>query len=129
MKTILTGLSSAVMVVYVMYRAFTTLVILPFVASPLSSSGIYFLSTILLATLITGLSLTRRNRVAFVLASLLLFAALFYWWLVICRRSTPIWPDFFWFVVPETCFAIAVLCRWLVDACQSLPEKQAPLAL
>jgi DMSO/TMAO reductase YedYZ heme-binding membrane subunit len=126
MKNIFAGLASAVMIVYTIYRAFTTIVILPFVATSGSRSDIYFLLLVLLAAGITALSFTKRRGMAASLAAALGLVALFYWWVVICRASVPIWSDFFWLVVPEACFSLAGLCKWLVGRPQSPQvERQA----
>jgi hypothetical protein len=126
MKLFFAGLSSAVMIVYTSYRAFTTIMILPFVASSGSSSSIYFVLLVLLAAGTTALSFTRRRGMAASLASALGLVALFYWWVVICRAFVPIWSDFFWLVVPEACFSLAGLCKWLVGRPQSSQaERQA----
>jgi hypothetical protein len=114
MKKIFLGLSSAIMIAYTIYRTFTTIVILPFVASSGSPSTIYFLLLVLFAVGITALSFTRRRGLAASLASVLGLIAFFYWWVVICRGSVPIWSDLYWFVIPEVCFALAGICKWLV---------------
>jgi len=114
MKSILAGLCSIAIIGYVVYRSFTTLMILPFVASGGSASGIYFLLLLLLAIGIVVLSFMKRGGVASALTLILCVTSLLYWWVVICRRSNPIWTDFGWFVVPEIFFASAVLTRWYV---------------
>jgi hypothetical protein len=129
MRNILVGLSSTVMIAFTIYRAFTTIVIMPFVSSFGSASGIYSLLFVLLAAGITALSFTRRRGVAASLASALCFVALFYWWVVICRASVPIWSDFLWLVLPEVFFSLAGLCKWLVGRPQSRQaESQASAA-
>lgn len=121
MKNIFAGLASAVMIVYTIYRAITTLVFLPFAGSLGSPTGIYFLLLVLLAAGTTALSFTRRKGMAASLASLLCLVAISYWWFFICRASIPIWSDFYWLVVPEVCFALAGLCKWMISRPQSVP--------
>jgi hypothetical protein len=115
MKTFYTGLFTAVMIVYTMYRAFTTLVILPFTGPLKSSTGIYSFVIVMAAAGITALSFTRQKGMAASLAFALSLISLAYWWVVICRATTPIWSDFYWLVVPESCFALAGVCKWLVS--------------
>jgi len=115
MKNIFSGLSSAVMIIYMLYRVFITLVFLPLAGSLRGPTGIYFLSLVLLAALAIGISFTKRKIVAASLASSLGLVAIFYWWFFICRASVPIWSDFYWFVVPEMCFALAGFCKWVVS--------------
>lgn len=121
MKNIVAVLSSAVMVIYTLYRAFTTLVILPFSGSLKSSTGIYFLLLVFGAAGATALSFTKRRGIAASLAAVLGLVALLYWWVVICRTSVPIWSDFYWLVVPEVCFALAGLSKWMVSRPQNVP--------
>ncbi|WP_348269681.1 hypothetical protein P8936_15200 [Edaphobacter paludis] len=123
MKNIFAGLSSAVMIIYTIYRAFTTSVILPFVASSASRSGMYFLLLVLSAAGITALSFTTRKGLAASLACGLGLIALFYWWVVICRGSVSIWSDFYWLVIPEACFALAAVCKWLIDCPVSISSN------
>ena len=130
MKNLFSGLASAVMVVYTIYRAITTLVFLPFAGSLGSPTGLYFLSLVLLAAGATVLSFTKRKGLTALLASSLGLVAIIYWWVFICRSSVPIWSDFYWLVVPELCFALAGLCKWGVSRSQSLPlESQASAIL
>jgi hypothetical protein len=76
MKSIFSGLSSAVMIVYTIYRAITTLVFLPFAGSLGSPTGIYFLLLVLLAAGTTALSFTKRKGMTASLASMLGLVAL-----------------------------------------------------
>jgi hypothetical protein len=124
MKSIFSGLSSAVMIVYTIYRTITTLVFLPFAGSLGSTTGIYFLLLVLLAAGTTALSFTKRKGMTASLASMLGLVAILYWWFVICRASAPIWSDFYGLVLPEMSFALAGLCRWLVSRPQNLQAKR-----
>ena len=123
MKNTFSGLASAVMVVYTLYRAITTLVFLPFAGSLGSPTGIYFILLVLVAAGATALSFTKRKGVAASVASSLGLVATFYWWFVVCRASVPIWSDFYWLVVPEVCFALAGLCKWAVSRSRRLPTE------
>lgn len=114
MKDNATILASLIMVVYVLYRAFTTLVILPFTEPLLSSGGIYFLFLVLMAIGATALSFTGRNGISASLAALVGLLALGSWVRVIF--FAPAWTrsNLVWFVVPEICFCIAGLCKWWI---------------
>lgn|SRR5271154_1727158 len=107
-------LSGIALIAYVIYRAFTTVVIMPLVAGLFSSTGIYFGLLLLLAIGTSILSFTRYKGVAGLLSIALGVSALLYWWIVICGRTNPIWTDFSWFVIPEMFFVAAVLSRWLL---------------
>src|ERR1035441_3265603 len=115
MKTITAGMSMFLLIGYLLYCAFTKIVILPFVTQGESSSTLYFAGLLLTATIIVGLSFMKHKRLAAFLAFGLATASLCYWWLIICHSYDPIWPDFGWFVVPEICFALAVTYRWWAD--------------
>jgi hypothetical protein len=121
MKNIVSGLAIAVMVVYTLYRTITTLVFLPFAGSLGSPTGLYFISLVLLAAGATALSFTKLKGLTALLASFLGLVAVIYWWVFICRASVPIWSDFGWLVVPELCFALAGLSKWVVSRSQNLP--------
>ena len=123
MKNVLSGLSSAVMVLYSLYRACTTLVFLPFAGSLGSLTGKYFLVLVFLAVGATALSFTSWKGVAASLASSLGLIAAIYWWVFICRTSIPIWSDFYWLVVPEVCFALAGICKWAASYAQNLSTE------
>jgi hypothetical protein len=113
MRNILAGLSSGIMIVYAAYRALITITILPLAGSLWSPSGMYFLSLALAAAGIIALSFTRHVGIAAALGCVLGFVALGYWWVVVCRASHPIWTDFGWFVVPEACFSVAAISKWV----------------
>lgn len=120
-------LCQVVIIIYLGYRVFTTFAILPFVASPLSSSSLYFVAMLSLAIGITVISFLRRDALATVLAIVLCLAAFAYWWVAICRMSSPIWADFGWFVAPEIGFGIAILIRYMLTKHQGfLAEPSRP---
>jgi hypothetical protein len=121
MKSVIFSISSAVMVLYTLYRAFTTLVFLPFAGSLRSSTGAYYLALVFLAVGATALSFTTQKGLAASMASSVGPIAVIYWWVFICRTSAPIWSDFYWLVVPELCFALAGICKWAVSRPRSLP--------
>jgi hypothetical protein len=116
MKNVFVGILSAVMVVYTIGRAFTIFAIMPFVASPVSATAIYFIVLLLAAFGSTWLSFTRCKGMSAALASAVGLVAVGYWWFVICGASKPIWAGFVWLVVPETCFSLAGLLKWLLSA-------------
>src|SRR5258708_14029501 len=95
MKPVFIGISMAIMVAYIGYRTLVTVVFLPFAGSLASPTGIYFIALVLA---VTALGFTKLNGTAGLLALSLGVVALFYWWVVICRASSPIWSDFLWFV-------------------------------
>jgi hypothetical protein len=115
MKAAFAGFASAIMIVYTLYRFITTVVFLPLAGPRWGSAGVYFLMLVLLAVATTTLSFTRHKGLAAIVASALGPIGLAYWWFVICHGATPIWSDFFWFVVPEVCFSLAGICKWLAS--------------
>ena len=68
-----------IMVAYVVYRDFTTFLILPFTESLLSPGGLYFLLLVLFAAVSTVLSFTTRRPIAASLAAVVWTAALCFW--------------------------------------------------
>jgi Na+/melibiose symporter-like transporter len=100
------------LVLYVVFRAFTTLVIMPFAVAAWDPTSIYFLTLLMVTVLTTILAFTRLRGATAVLALVVTAASLCFWWLVICNRGKPIWSDFKWTVVPEVCFGCAALLRW-----------------
>jgi hypothetical protein len=124
MKSIFLALSSVIMAAYVVYRCFTTLVILPFAEPLMSRSGIYFLLLVLLAAGATALSFTPRIGMAASLASVVGIMALCFWLFVICTAPWRTWSNFVWFVVPEVCFSLAALCKWWVGRSGPLFEER-----
>ena len=112
----LLNLSKIVIVVFLIYRSFTTLAILPLVSSRWNSTNVYFLLALLVAFVVAALSLTKHKRLASLLAIVVGSAALIYWWQVICRGTKPIWSDFLWFVVPEILFTSAVVGMWVTES-------------
>ena len=109
MRNILIALTCVTMIAYVLYRSFTTLVILPFVTSRNSFNGVLSLLLVLLAAGAIVLSFTRRKAMAASLATIVGAVALGSWFFVIC--TAPVWTRsyFVWFVVPEVLFACGVL--------------------
>lgn len=123
MRSILVALTSVIMAAYVLYRCFTTLVILPFTGSLFSQDGFYFLLLILLAAGATALSFTRRKGIAASLAAVVGLVALGSWCRVIFVAPVWTWSNFIWFVVPEVCFSLAVLFNWLVQRPRNLGRR------
>jgi hypothetical protein len=107
MREPLAKLASSLMIAYLIYRGFTTLVIMPLVESFWSFDGLYFFGVLALAATGTWLSFTRHEIVSVFLALMVGCSGLSYWWVVMCRRATPIWSDFESFVVPEAIFFAA----------------------
>jgi hypothetical protein len=112
LNKILVNFSSAIILLFLIYRSFTTFTILPLVAYRWSFLNAYFCLVLVLAFGVAALSLTRHKSLAGLLAILVGSAALAYWWLVICHGAKPIWSDFVWFVIPEILFTSAVVSRW-----------------
>jgi hypothetical protein len=115
MRNILVALTSVIMVAYVLYRSFATLVILPLTESLFNKDGFRFLLLILLAAGATALSFTRRKGIAASIAAVVGLLALGLWCRVIFVAPVWTWSDFIWFVLPEVCFSLAVLTNWLVQ--------------
>lgn len=115
MRKIVVFLCGLISIAYVIYRAFTTFVILPLVAGPFSSQNLYFGFSILVAIGIAILSFTRHKGIAGTMAIVFGITTLVHWFLDV-RRADPvwIWSDFVWFVVPEMFFVFAIICHWLV---------------
>jgi hypothetical protein len=128
MKSLFVVLSSVVMAAYVLYRGFTTFLILPFTEPLLSPDGMYFLLLVFVAAISTILSFTPRRGGAASLAAVVGIAALCFWVFVIFRSPWRTWSNFVWFLVPEVCFALAGLCKWWVDRSRPLPEDALPTA-
>ena len=119
MRSILIGLSRVVMVAYVLYRSFTTVAFLPFVASFDSWIGILSILLILLATGAIVLTFFGRNGMAFSLAAIVGAIALGSWLFIVFKA--PVWTRsyFAWSVMPEVCFSLAGLTSWLVQRTQT----------
>ncbi len=102
------------MAVYVMYRAFTTLVILPFAAGLFSPEWTRSVFLVLIAMGATILSFTRYKGIAASLAIILGLLALGSWARIIF--VAPVWTRSYlvWSVLPELCFSVAGLCKWWV---------------
>jgi hypothetical protein len=120
MRNIFIALTCGIMIAYVLYRSFTTLVILPFVTSLDSSTGVRSILLVLLAAGAIVLSFTRRKAMAASLATIVGAVALGSWLFVI--RTAPVWTRsyFVWFVVPEVCFSLAGFFNWLVQRPRSV---------
>lgn len=114
MKDMFAVLASLIMVGYVLYRTFTTLMILPFTEPLLSADGLYFLSLVLIAIGATIISFTRRKGIAASLAGVVGLLALGFWMRVIFVAPVRTWSNLIWFVAPEVCFCSAGLCKWWV---------------
>jgi hypothetical protein len=104
-----------VLIAYLVYRAFTTFLIMPLVALPWSLSGAYFVVLFVFAVAIAVMSFRGTGYVVVPLAGVFAAIALSYWWLIVCRGGAPIWSDFGWLVLPEVCFAAAAVCRSLAS--------------
>ena len=111
------------MAAYVLYRGFTTLVILPFTEPLFSPGGAYFLLLVLLAAGATVLSFIGRKGVSASLAAIVGIVALGSWGRDIF--VAPVWTcsNFIWFVVPEVCFSLAGYFNWLVQRPRSVGSR------
>jgi len=127
MKNVSVGLLIAVMICYVAYRAFTTLVFLPFAGSIWSADGVYFLSLVLLSVVAITLSFKDRDGMAAILGSVVGLAALVYWSTIFHRTQVGMWSDFMWFAVPEICFSLATITKWRVCSAEYPPDRFPPV--
>jgi hypothetical protein len=118
---IASGLCQVVMLAYLGYRAFTTFVIMPFLATLLSAGSLYFLELLFLAIVVTVLSFLKRDTLAVSLAACLCLISLIYWWAIMCRMGSPIWSDFGWFVVPEWIFGVATYLKYTIMKLRGAP--------
>jgi hypothetical protein len=115
MRSAIKIVASVVLVLYLTYRVFTTFLIMPLVVEPQSLGEFYFVAIFVFALVIAALSFRASSSVVVSLAGLFASIAFLYWWVIVCRRAAPIWSDFCWLVVPEVCFAVAVVGRSLVS--------------
>jgi len=83
----------ALMVIYVIYRAFVTFVILPFAGPLWTLTGIYFVLLLAIATASIVFRFRKRQVLSMSLAALVGFAGLSFWWFGICQSHDPIWSD------------------------------------
>ena len=126
MRNWIAVLFTALMVIYVVYRAAVTALFLPLTAPPWSPTGLYFVSLVLAAIASLVFSSRGSKVLSAWLAILVGLAAASFWWFVICRTIRPIWSDFGWFVIPELVFSIAGICKWIVQSPElfdSLPNS------
>ena len=115
MRRPISVLATCIMIAYVLFRGFTTLLIMPLTSSFFSSGGIYFLLLLLAAVLIAVFSFKINSGTVAALSTALPLITLIYWWEIICKRAAPILTDFYWLVAPEICFSLAVCFRWLTS--------------
>jgi len=108
---ILNGFALVIMIGYLLYKGFTTIVFLPFAAGGSFGAYIYPVFVICLALACTVLSILRYQLAASCVAAVITIAAFSYWGFVISHGTKPIWSDFRWFVIPEICFAAATFGR------------------
>ena len=123
MRDLLVAFTNVIMASYILYRGFTTLVILPFTASLFSPRSVYFLLLILLSACATVLSYTRHKGIAASLAALVGLVALGSWCRDIIVAPVWTWSNFKWFVVPEVCFSLAVFFSWSVQRPQNVGSR------
>ncbi len=97
-----------------LWKAFELLVFAPLAGAKHLRDYLPFAIELLLGFASLILSLRKHHVASFAVACLLAFAALTYWWFVICGGSKPIWSDFEWLTVPDFFFAAAVLLRWFL---------------
>ena len=77
----------------------------------LSFDGGYLDFIIAAEIIVLALSFTNTARKASKLALVIPVAAMAYWWFIVDRGRSPIWGDFMFLVIPETCFAVAIFAR------------------
>jgi hypothetical protein len=120
-------LAAAVMIFILLWKAFELLVFAPLAGAEHVRDYLPFAIELLLAFVSLILSLKKHHLASFAVACLLVFAALAYWWFVICRNSNPIWSDFEWLTVPDFVFAAAVLLRWFSRPTRGTDFHQGPM--
>ena len=107
-------LAAAVMIFILLWKAFELLVFAPLAGAEHVRDYLPFAIELLLGFISLILSLKKHHVASLAVACLLAFAALAYWWFVICRNRNPIWSDFEWLMAPDFVFAAAVLLRWFL---------------
>jgi hypothetical protein len=112
MRNTLVALSCVIMVAYVLYRGFTTVVFLPFVTSFDSWIGILSILLILLAAGAIVLTIVGRNGMAALLSTSVGAVALGSWLFIIFTSSVWTRTYFIWSVLPEVCFSLAGILNW-----------------
>jgi len=123
MKKMFNGIMSAIMFAYTIYRVLTTIIFLPFTESIFSRDGLYFGLLVVIAAASTALGFTNRRRLSGFLAIAVGLLSLAWWLSLDFGKSFRIWPDFYWFVVPELCFAFAGSAKWLAATQSTTNEK------
>ena len=111
-------LAATVMIFILLSKAFELLVFAPLAGAENAQDYLPFVIELLLGFISLILSLKKHYVASLAVACLLAFAALAYWWFVVCGGSNPIWSDFEWLTAPDFIFAAAVLLRWFL-----LPER------
>jgi len=120
-------LAAAVMIFILLWKAFELLVFAPLAGAEHVRDYLPFAIELLLGFISLILSLKKYHVASFAVACLLAFAALAYWWFVICRNSNPIWSDFEWLTVPDFLFAVTVLLRWFSRPTRGTDFHQRPM--
>jgi hypothetical protein len=120
-------LAASIMIFILLWKAFELLVFAPLAGVEKVRDYLPFAIELLLGFISLILSLKKRHVASFAVACLLAFAALTYWWFVICRTGNPIWSDFEWLTVPDFLFAAAVLLRWFTLPSRGTDFHQGPL--
>ena len=111
-RSSLDGLCLAVFFVYILFRLTTTVLIMPLAVSGLDTTSTYFIAILFLSIVTTIIAFTEYRLATAALAVILVALALVFWWIVVCKKGSPIWADFKWDVLPELCFACAAGMRW-----------------
>jgi len=120
-------LAATVMIFILLWNAFELLVFTPLAGGEHMRDYLPFAIELLLGLISLILSLRKHHMASFAAACLLGFAALAYWWFVICRGSNPIWSDFEWLTIPDFLFIAAVLLRWFSQPKSAITFHQGPM--
>lgn len=120
-------LAAAVMIFILLWKALELLVFIPLAGGEHARDYLPIAIELLLGFISLILSLKKHHIASLAVACLLAFAALGYWWFVICRNSNPIWSDFEWLTVPDFIFAAAVLLRWFLLPTRGTDLQQGPM--
>ena len=120
-------LAAAIMIFILLWKTFELLVFAPLAGAEHLRDYLPFVIELLLGFISLILSLKKHHVASLAVACLLAFAAIAYWWFVICRSSNPIRSDFEWLTVPDFLFAAAVLLRWFLLPTRGTDFPQGPM--
>jgi hypothetical protein len=120
-------LAALVMIFILIWKTFELLVFAPLAGAEHLRDYLPFVIELLLGFISLILSLKKHHLASLAIACLLAFAALAYWWFVMCGGSKPIWSDFKWLTVPDFLFPVGVLLRWFLLPSRGTDFHQGPM--